>query len=79
MTDDNIDYEKLSTMVALKLSAISNASLQGQAALDDEWLKMELHKWFLDNTTFIARCVANNYEFDAAFKVKLKSIIANIY
>ena len=79
MTDDNIDYDRLASLVALKLANVSNASLQGQAALDDAWLKMELHKWFLDNTTFVARYVFNNYEFDTAFKSKLKSVINTIY
>jgi hypothetical protein len=79
MTDDNIDYDKLSTMVADKLRTGIVASLQGKDALDDSWLKMELHKWFLDNTTFIARYVFNNYEFDTAFKSKLKSVINTIY
>ena len=74
-----IDYDMLATLVATKLSTRSNASLQGQAALDDKWLEMELHKWFLENTTFIARCVCNNYEFDNAFKLKLKTTINTIY
>jgi hypothetical protein len=75
MTDDNIDYDKLSTMVVDKLHTGIFASLRGKDALDETWLQMELNKWFVDNATFIARYMFDHYEFDAAFKSKLKSIL----
>lgn len=79
MTDDNIDYDRLASLVALKLANVSNASLQGQAALDDAWLHEQMTNWFIHNASFVARYVCNNYEFGNAFKSNLKTTINTIY
>jgi hypothetical protein len=77
--DDNIDYEKLATLVAHKLSLMSSASVQGQAALDEMWLNQQITSWAINHSTLIARYVFSNPEFDHAFKAKLKATIGNIY
>ena len=79
MTYDNIDYEKLAGLVAIKLSNMTNASLRGQAALDDAWLHEQMTNWLIYHTSFVARYICNNHEFDAAFKAKLKTTINTIY
>jgi hypothetical protein len=72
MTDDNIDYDKLSTMVALKLRQGINAAVHGRDALDETWLAEYLQTWLMSHNIEIANQVFNTHVFDGAFKLKLK-------
>lgn len=79
MTDAAIDYDKLATMVAAQLRTQSIAYAQANAALEDQWLREQVLEIIGSNSSLVARVVVNSYEFDQAFKTKLKSTIANIY
>lgn len=79
MTDAAIDYDKLATMVAAQLRTQSIAYAQANAALEDQWLREQVLEIIGSNSSLVARVTVNSYEFDQAFKTKLKSTIANIY
>ena len=77
--DDNIDYDKLATMVAHKLRATIDASLRGQAALDDAWFNERITEYIIRHPDLITRYVCNTVDFEQQFKAKLKSAINTIY
>jgi hypothetical protein len=76
---EEIDYDKLADKVADRLRNASNASMQAQAVLDETWLAPELRKLLLNDTTYIAHCLGNNYAFEQQFKTILKKVISTIY
>ena len=74
-----IDYDKLSLLVATKLRLQSMAYAQGQSALEDVWLREQVLSIIDNNSAFTANTVFRTYEFEQAFKLKLRSIFNNIY
>lgn len=77
MTDDNIDYDKLSTMVASKLRQGVNAAVQGRDALDETWLAEYMQAWLISNSHAIAAHVLSTNKFDEAFRLRLKYALNN--
>lgn len=77
MTDDNIDYDKLAGLVAVKLRHGINAAVQGRDALDETWLAEYMQMWLLTHNIEIANQVFNTHVFDGAFKLKLKYALNN--
>jgi hypothetical protein len=75
--DDNIDYEKLSTMVAAKLRQGINAAVQGRDALDETWLHEYMQAWLISNSYEIAVHVLSTNKFDEAFRLRLKYALNN--
>jgi hypothetical protein len=76
--DDNIDYDKLATLVAAKLRQGINAAVQGRDALDETWLAEYMRVWLMSHQIEIATQVFSTYEFERALKLKLRYILSNI-
>lgn len=73
-----IDYDKLADMVTTKLRQGINAAVQGRDALDETWLAEYMQAWLISQAPSIATQVCNTYNFDQAFKLKLKYALSNI-
>lgn len=74
-----IDYDMLATLVATKLRTHSMAYAQGQTALEDVWLREQVLSIIDNNSAFTANTVFRTYEFEQAFKLKLRTIFNNVY
>ena len=74
---NEIDYDKLADMVTTKLRQGINAAVQGRDALDETWLAQYMQAWLVSQAPLIATRVCDTYNFDQAFKLKLKYALSN--
>jgi hypothetical protein len=79
MSTPDIDYDKLSSLVATKLRMQSVAYAQANTALEDQWLREQVLDIIANNAHAVSRAVTGSYDFEQSFKARLKSIINAIY
>jgi hypothetical protein len=79
MSTPDIDYDKLSSLVATKLRMQSVAYAQANTALEDQWLREQVLNIIANNAHAVSRVVTGAYDFEQSFKARLKSIINAIY